>query len=109
MSRKNFNVGIIGYGLSAKIFHIPIITYVPQLNLYAIVQRSPRPDDDARRDQPGAKIYGSVDELVEDETVDVVVVTTPPDQHFSMTKLALEAGKHGERRVEAHRKQWAKM
>lgn len=94
MSGKIFNVGIIGYGLSAKIFHIPFVTYVPQFSLYAIVQRSPRPDNDARRDQPGAKICGSANELVEDEMVDVVIVTTPPDQHFLMTKMALEAGKH---------------
>lgn len=96
MSSKKFNVGIIGYGLSAKIFHIPFITYVPELNLHAIVQRSPKPDDDAEKDHPGVKSYRSIEDLLKDEIVDVVVVTTAPDQHFPLTKQALEAGKHGQ-------------
>lgn len=96
MSSKKFQVGIIGYGLSAKIFHIPFITFVSDFNLYAIVQRTPHPDNDAEKDRPGVRIYRSVDELVKDEKVDIVVVTATPDQHFALTKQALEAGKHGE-------------
>jgi predicted dehydrogenase len=97
MSSTRFNVGIIGYGLSAKIFHIPFVTHVPELALYAIVQRRPGPDNDAEKDHPGVKVYRSVDDLVIDEKVDVVIVTAAPDQHFPLTKQALEAGKHGER------------
>jgi predicted dehydrogenase len=96
MSAKKFNVGIIGYGLSAKIFHIPFVTHVPELNLYAIVQRSPKPDNDAERDHPGVKTYRSVEDLLKDDVVDVVIVTAAPDQHFPLTKQGLEAGKHGE-------------
>lgn len=96
MSAKKFNVGIIGYGLSAKIFHIPFVTYVPELKLHAIVQRSPKPNDDAGKDHPDIKIYASADDLCQDDMVDVVIVTTAPDQHFPLTKQALEAAKHGE-------------
>ncbi len=96
MSAKKFNVGIVGYGLSAKIFHIPFVTYVSELNLHAIVQRSPKPDNDAGKDHPGVKIYPSVEDLCQDEMVDVVIVTTAPDQHFRLTRQVLEAGKHGE-------------
>jgi predicted dehydrogenase len=95
MSAKKFNVGVIGYGFSAKIFHIPFVTYVPELQLYAVVQRHPTPDNDAEKDHPGIKSYRSVDDLVKDENVDLVIVTTAPDQHFPMAKQALEAGKHG--------------
>ncbi|KAJ2969734.1 hypothetical protein NQ176_g8515 [Zarea fungicola] len=37
MAGKTFNVGVIGYGLSAKVFHIPFITVLPQFKLHAIV------------------------------------------------------------------------
>lgn len=97
MSEK-FNIGVIGYGLSAKIFHIPFITLIPQLHLYAIVQRTPKPDDDAESDHPSVKVYRSVSDLLKDERVDAVIVTAAPDQHFSLTVQALEAGKHGEQR-----------
>ena len=95
MSSKKYNVGIIGNGLSAKIFHIPFLQHVSELRLYAIVQRSPNPEDDAEKDHQDIKSYRSAHELVKDEEVDVVVVSTAPDSHFSLAKLALEAGKHG--------------
>ncbi|KAK2734890.1 hypothetical protein FQN55_002459 [Onygenales sp. PD_40] len=94
MASKTFNVGVIGYGFSAKIFHIPFITVVPELKLYAVVQRTPKEDDNAEKDHPGIKSYRSTEEMVKDPAVDVVVVTTTPETHHSLAKLALEAGKH---------------
>ncbi|OAX80293.1 hypothetical protein ACJ72_05380 [Emergomyces africanus] len=94
MASKTYNVGIIGYGLSAKIFHIPFIKAVPEFNLYAVVQRTPKPDDDVEKDHPGIKGYRSAEEMVKDAAVDVVVVTTTPDSHLALARLALEAGKH---------------
>ena len=95
MASKVYNVGIIGYGLSAKVFHIPLVETVPQFNFHAVVQRNPRPEDDAAMDHPGIKSYRSTEEMLEDSNVDVVVVTTAPDSHFQLTKAALESGKHG--------------
>jgi predicted dehydrogenase len=95
MAGGKYNVGIIGYGLSAKTFHIPFINAVPKFNLYAIVQRSPKPDDDASRDWPSIKLYHSAEDLVKDEEVHLVIVTTAPMSHLELGKLALSAGKHG--------------
>ncbi|KAB8247412.1 hypothetical protein BDV35DRAFT_379782 [Aspergillus flavus] len=78
MASKFFNVGVIGYGLSAKIYQIPFITTVKSLKLYAVVQRTPKPDNNAELDH----------------AVDIVVVTTAPDSHLELAKLALNAGKH---------------
>jgi predicted dehydrogenase len=95
MASQTYNVGIIGYGMSAKIFHIPLLSVIPAFTLYAIVQRTPKRDDDAEKDHPGIKSYRSTEEMVQDPNVDVVVVTTIPETHFELTKLALENGKHG--------------
>lgn len=95
MASKTWNLGVVGYGASAKIFHIPFIQDVPQFKLYAIVQRTPKPEDDAQKDHSGIKSYRSAEELVRDAGVDVVVITTAPDSHYDLAKLALEAGKHG--------------
>ena len=94
MGSRTFNIGIIGYGMSAKVFHIPLITVVPELKLYAIVQRTPKPDDDPQKDHP-VRVYRSSEEMIRDEAVDVVLVLTTPDTHFNLAKLALESGKHG--------------
>lgn len=95
MSSQSWNVGVVGYGFSAKIFHIPFVQLIPELNLYAVVQRTPKPDDDAEKDHPGIKSYRSAEDMVKDPAVDVVIITTAPDSHYALAKLALESGKHG--------------
>ncbi|CAG8954552.1 hypothetical protein HYFRA_00004468 [Hymenoscyphus fraxineus] len=94
MAGKSYNVGVIGYGMSAKVFHIPLVQATPQFKLHAIVQRTPKPDDDASKDHPGAKIYHSAEEMFADSSLDIIAITTTPETHFSFTKAAIEAGKH---------------
>ncbi|KAK3059105.1 hypothetical protein LTR09_000671 [Extremus antarcticus] len=89
------NVAVIGYGLSAKVFHIPLILALPDdFKLYGIVQRSPKPDDDAQKDHPGTKAWRSVEEVYSDPDVDLVVITSIPSTHFQMCSDALNSGKH---------------
>ncbi|KAI9805181.1 MAG: hypothetical protein M1825_001017 [Sarcosagium campestre] len=89
-----FNVGIVGYGLSAKVFHIPLVLTVPTLRLSAIVQQHPQPKDDAEKDHPGIKSYRSIEAMLQDEDVHLIVLTTIPETHSPLAKLALNAGKH---------------
>jgi len=80
--------------MSAKVFHIPLILVTPAFTLHSIVQRTPKPADDAAKDHPSAKIYHSANELIADPSLDIIIITTTPDTHFAFTKAALEAGKH---------------
>jgi predicted dehydrogenase len=80
--------------MSAKVFHIPLIQTTPSFRLAAIVQRSPAPGNSAPADHPEAKHHTSVDTLLADPTIDIIVVTTPPDSHFNLCTSALQAGKH---------------
>lgn len=89
-----YKVGVVGYGLSAKIFHIPFILDSPAFTLHGIVQRSPTPQNSASADHPSSKIYKSADELIADPDVQVVVLTTAPDSHFELASAAIKAGKH---------------
>ena len=55
--------------------------------------------DDERRERfaaryPGARITASLDEMLADDSLDAVVVSTPVPTHFALAKRALEAGKH---------------
>lgn len=95
MSPSPINISLIGYGSSAKTFHIPLILTTPSLHLYSIVQRTPTRDNDAGGDHPGVKIYRSSGEMVSDAAVDVVVITTPPETHAPLAREALGGGKHG--------------
>ncbi|KAK6197211.1 hypothetical protein LQW54_010827 [Pestalotiopsis sp. IQ-011] len=94
MAAKTFNVGVVGYGLSAKVFHIPFIKVTPSLKLHSILQRSPKPDDSAPSDYPDLKHYTTYDSFIADSDLDLVVLTTTPPTHFDLASQALKAGKH---------------
>jgi predicted dehydrogenase len=84
-------VGIIGYGLSAKAFHIPFVTYLNQYFVFThVLQRSSR---NALEKHPHIQIVTTPEELFATD-VELVVITTPPESHYTLTKAALQAGKH---------------
>ena len=85
------NVGLVGFGFAGKTFHAPFIEAVPGLRLAAIVQRTA---DDAVRLYPEAKLVRSIEDLLADSTVDLVVVATPNQSHFELAKRCLEQGRH---------------
>lgn len=92
---KPIRAAIIGYGLSAKIFHLPFLQALPELfEVYGIVQRKPSPSSNAAQDFPGIKTWTSSAEMVKDPQVDLVVITSIPTVHVEQCKEALEAGKH---------------
>lgn len=91
---STFNVGIVGYGASAKTFHIPFLSQTPQFKLYSIVQRSPKDGNSAPSDYPDIKHYTDYKQLFADDNVHLVIISTPPPNHFEITKAALESGKH---------------
>ncbi len=85
------NTAICSYGMSGKVFHAPLISAESQLNLHTILQRS---DDSALADYPNVTIAKSFEEIIHNPKINLVIVNTPNEFHYSMTKAALLAGKH---------------
>jgi len=91
MNLKKIKTAITAFGLSGKVFHAPFLQYSPKFDLCQILQRS---KDDSKSDYPDAEIVRSFSEILENQEIELVVINTPNPLHFSMTKAALEAGKH---------------
>ncbi len=85
------NVGLVGFGISSRVFHAPVIATVPGLRVTKVVERH---TNDAERLYPGVEVVRDADAMFEDPGVDLVVVTTPTASHFDLARRALEAGKH---------------
>jgi scyllo-inositol 2-dehydrogenase (NADP+) len=85
------NTGVVGYGVAAQFMHLPFIVTNPRFKLQSILQRT---GDEAKEKYPSAKIVRSLDEMLADESLELVVITTPNDSHFDYAWRALEAGKH---------------
>ncbi|AVM50346.1 Gfo/Idh/MocA family oxidoreductase [Capnocytophaga sp. oral taxon 878] len=85
------NIALASFGMSGRVFHAPFIAAHPQLNLYAIVERH---RSDSRALYPEAKLLRSVEEMLQDPCIDLVVVNTPIQTHYAYAKAALLAGKN---------------
>jgi len=83
--------GIIGFGMGGRVFHGPLLSSVEGLELAAVVERS---SNRAAERYPNIKTYRSISELLSDDSIGLVVVTTPSGTHTPLAKMALEAGKH---------------
>lgn len=93
----SINVAILGYGFSAKIFHIPFILNTPGLTLHSIVQRNPTESNSVSKDHPAVKVFRSAEELYasdESDNISLVIITTSNSTHYSLCKEALENGKN---------------
>jgi scyllo-inositol 2-dehydrogenase (NADP+) len=88
---KQVHVGLIGFGLSGQVFHAPVIRSVPGLKLAKVVSSHP---EKVRAALPEAQAVASVEELLRDEQIELVVVAAPNTLHYPYAKQALEAGKH---------------
>ncbi|MDC0707101.1 oxidoreductase [Stigmatella sp. ncwal1] len=88
--QKPMRVGVIGYGLSGASFHARLLAAEPAFVLSAV---STRNAEAVARDWPDARVL-SVDALLEDPTLELVVITSPNDSHAALARRALLAGKH---------------
>ncbi|WP_257670075.1 Gfo/Idh/MocA family oxidoreductase [Parapedobacter tibetensis] len=91
MPKKNITTGILSYGMSGRVFHAPFIQQKSRFELHAIVERH---EKRAHKRYPGIISYDSVDELLNDEKIELVIVNTPNDTHVDYATKALKAGKH---------------
>jgi scyllo-inositol 2-dehydrogenase (NADP+) len=89
------NAVVVGYGksLHTRIFHCDAIKNTEGLNLYGICARNPQFQEEARKVY-GVKVYSSFAEVLQDEQVDLVAISTPSYCHAEMAIQALNAGKH---------------
>jgi len=88
---EDIRVGVIGFGLAGRIFHTAVVAATPGLELAVIVQRS---GDEAAKAYPGVKIARSIEEMLEDATIRLVVVGTPSYSHFEIAEQCLRAGRN---------------
>jgi len=89
------NVAVIGYGLSAKVFHIPFILALPELyKLHGVLQRTPTEKNNAANDHKGIATYHDLGSLLADSAVELVIVTSVPSAHFAQCETILRAGRH---------------
>src|SRR3954465_15650719 len=85
------NTAILSFGMSGRVFHAPFIHVHPSFKLYGVWERSKQL---AKEIYPEIHTFLSIDDLLADKAIDLVIVNTPNYTHYEYTKKALLAGRH---------------
>jgi predicted dehydrogenase len=77
--------------MSGLVFHSPFLSINPHFNFYAVLERT---KNIASEKYPNVITYRTLEELLADDLVELVIVNTPNYTHYEFAKRSLEAGKH---------------
>ncbi len=93
ISREDIRVGIIGTG-SRGTGLAYLIKQIQEIKVVACCDIIPENLKNGLNEAPGAKAYTDYRRLLEDKSIDAVIIATPLYLHHPMAVDALDAGKH---------------
>lgn len=102
-------VAVLGYGMSATgtssprfessqltrmrriVFHIPfLLSLKDDFTLVSVLERkATETSSEVRRTLPGVKVVTTLDEVLKDPLVELVVISTINDTHYEYTKVSI--------------------
>ena len=88
---QKIKTALLSYGMSGKVFHAPFLAIHPGFELLGSWERSKKL---IQEDYPEVKSFPSLESILEDDSIDLVIVNTPVATHFEYAKKVLLAGKH---------------
>ena len=110
MTSRPINALVLGYGFSAKIFHIPFITTTPGVRLHSVFQRPPlaqigeETPVSAKEDYAGTDVvvFGSWHEVEQyqreakkERQIELLVITAGNQVHGELVRKGLTLGANG--------------
>jgi len=84
-------IALIGFGLAGKAFHAPLVAATPGLELAVVVTSRAA---EVGASYPGTAVVPTHEAVLEDQSIDLVVLATPDHLHAAQALAALDAGKH---------------
>ena len=88
---KPINTGLLAFGMSGQVFHAPFINAHPAFALCSVTERNKKV---ANQFYPDIVSFDTVDEVINDPDLELIIVNTPNNTHFDYAVKALTAGKH---------------
>lgn len=88
---SKIKTALCSFGMSGSIFHAPFITEDPRFSFYGVWERT---KNLAQKKYPEVITYRTLEEMLLDEKIELVVVNTPSVTHYNVAKSVIHAGKH---------------
>lgn len=82
---------LLSFGMSGKVFHAPFISIHKGFQLMGAWERSKKSIQEI---YPGVISYPTLESILTDDYIELVIVNTPNYSHYEYTKAALLAGKN---------------
>lgn len=91
MSTKAIKAGIIGFGLSGRVFHAPFLHTHQGFEIKKIVERNKA---ESKTIYPYVQVVEDCNYLLTDPEIELIIVCTPNTTHFKIAQDCLKAGKY---------------
>ena len=88
---SKIRTGLLSFGLSGKVFHAPFLNAHEGFLFTSVTERSKK---EACQTYPDVTSYDSVDQLVANPNIELVIINTPNYTHYDFALKALKANKH---------------
>ena len=91
------NIAYVGFGKSTNRYHIPyLMERQDRFKISRVVTPTlgKRPDEQAALETTGAQFSTDIADILNDDSLDLVVVVTPAPSHYEVAKQLLLAGKN---------------
>lgn len=88
---KLINVGLVGFGMSGQLFHAPFLDVNKHFLLKKVVERHQKL---SIKSYHYVEVVKSIDDLLVDNSIELIVITSPNIYHYDQVKMALLADKH---------------
>jgi scyllo-inositol 2-dehydrogenase (NADP+) len=85
------NTALLSFGMSGQVFHAPFLQVHEGFNFYAVWERT---KNLAQEKYPSVKTYRTLEDLLNDDAIELVVVNTPSVTHYEYAKQCLQANKN---------------
>ena len=93
-AKSDFKVALVGAGNLARWAHMPSLSRIPNVSLHAVYSASGARGNTYARRFGAAYFSSDYRQILEDPKIDVVMVLSRNQHHFSQALEALMAGKH---------------
>ncbi len=88
--QKPIVTALLAYGMSGKLFHGPFVHVHPGFHFKGVLEHNTKK---VNADYPDVKSYNTLDEVLNDPEIELVIVNTPSNTHVDYSRRALMAGK----------------
>jgi scyllo-inositol 2-dehydrogenase (NADP+) len=82
---------LVGFGKAGQWMHAPFIEALDDFELTYVLERS---SEKARLQYSNTQVVTTLEPILQDPTVELVVIATPNHTHFEIVEACLKAGKH---------------